>query len=143
MRGELFPDISKELTEYIETHEVKENQNLTQDYEQLRQHYSIILEYVKELEEKSRNNKDIIRKLKIKIKDKEKHEEDNVVLDKSVDSTIKSLNMSVAGLKSANAKLQKKVTKLEEIIVDKEKELIELRGFRNTFMKVLNEKERY
>lgn len=143
MRGELFPDISKELTEYIETHEVKENPNLTQDYEQLRQHYSIILEYVKELEEKSRNNKDIIRKLKIKIKDKEKQEDDNVVLYKSVDSTIKSLNTSVAGLKSANAKLQKKVTKLEEIIVDKEKELIELRGFRNTFMKVLNEKERY
>ena len=142
MRGELFPEISEELTEYIETHEVKENPNLTQDYEQLKQHYSIVLEYVKELEEKLTNNKDTIRKLKTKLKDKEKQKEDNVVFDKSVDSTIKSLNSAIAGLKSANAKQQKKVTKLEEIIVEKEKELIELRGFRDTFVKVLNEKER-
>lgn len=142
MRGELFPEISEELTEYIETHEIKENPNLTQDYEQLKQHYSIVLEYVKELEEKLTNNKDTIRKLKTKLKDKEKQKEDNVVFEKSVDSTIKSLNSAIAGLKSANAKQQKKVTKLEEIIVEKEKELIELRGFRDTFVKVLNEKER-
>ena len=141
MRGELFPEFSEELTEYIETHDPKENPNLSENYEQLRQHYSIILEYVKDLEEKLRNNKDIIRKLKIKIKDKEKQEDYDVVLDKNVDSDMKSLKATIAGLKSANVKQQKKVAKLEEIIVEKEKELIELRGFRDKMIKLLNEKE--
>ena len=140
MRGELFPEFSEELTEYIETHDSKENPNLTEDYEQLRQHYSIILEYVKELEEKVRNNKHLIHKLQNKVKDKEKQERDNVVLDKSVDSVIKSLKASVAGYKSIVSRHSKKISKLEEIIVEKEKELIELRGFRDKTIKLLNEK---
>lgn len=140
MRGELFPEFSEELTEYIETHDSKENPNLTEDYEQLRQHYSIVLEYVKELEEKLRNYKHLIHKLQNKVKDKEKQERDNVVLDKSVDSVIKSLRASVAGYKSIVSRHSKKISKLEEIIVEKEKELIELRGFRDKTIRLLNEK---
>ena len=140
MRGELFPEFSEELVEYIETHDSKENPNLTEDYEQLRQHYSIVLEYVKELEEKLRNYKYLIHKLQNKVKDKEKQEQDNVVLDKSVDSVIKSLTASVAGYKSIVSRHSKKISKLEEIIVEKEKELIELRGFRDKTIKLLNEK---
>ena len=140
MRGELFPEFSEELTEYIETHDPIENPNLTEDYEQLRQHYSIVLEYVKELEEKLRNYKNLVRKLQNKVKDKEKQEQDNVVLDKNVDSVIKSLKTSIAGYKSNNVRQQKKISKLEEIIVEKEKELIELRGFRDKTIKLLNEK---
>lgn len=140
MRGELFPEFSEELTEYIETHDPKENSNLTEDYEQLRQHYSIVLEYVKELEEKLRNYKNLVRKLQNKIKDKEKQEQDNVVLEKNVDSVIKSLKTSIAGYKSNSVRQQKKISKLEEIIVEKEKELIELRGFRDKTIKLLNEK---
>lgn len=140
MRGELFPEFSEELTEYIETHDPIENPNLTEDNELLRQHYSIVLEYVKELEEKLRNNKRVISKLKTTIEDKEKQKEDNVVFDKSVDSVIKSLKTSINGLKSASVRQQKKITKLEEIIVDKEKELIELRGFRDKTIRLLNEK---
>ena len=140
MRGELFPEFSEELTKYIETHDSKENPNLTEDYEQLRQHYSIVLEYVKELEEKLRNYKNLVRKLQNKVKDKEKQEEDNVVLNKSVDSVIKSLKASVAGYKSIVSRNSKKISKLEEIIVEKEKELIELRGFRDKTIKLLNEK---
>lgn len=142
MRGELFPEFSEELTEYMNTHDSEENPNLTEDYELIRQHYSIVLEYVKELEEKLRNNKHVIYKLQTMVKDKEKQENDNVVLDKSYDSVIKSLNTTIAGLKSVNTKHQKKITKLEEIIVEKEKELIELRGFRDTMIKLLNEKEK-
>lgn len=140
MRGELFPEFSEELTEYIETHDPIENPNLTEDYEQLRQHYSIVLEYVKELEEKLRNYKNLVRKLQNKVKDKEKQEQDNVVLDKNVDSVIKSLKTSIAGYKSNSVRQQKKISKLEEIIVEKEKELIELRGFRDKTIKLLNEK---
>ena len=139
MRGELFPEFSEELTEYIETHDPIENPNLTEDNELIRQHYSIVLEYVKELEEKLRNNKRVISKLKIAIEDKEKQKEDNVVFDKSVDSVIKSLKTSINGLKSASVRQQKKIAKLEEIIVDKEKELIELRGFRDKTIRLLNE----
>jgi chromosome segregation ATPase len=140
LRGELFPEFSEELTEYIETHDPIENPNLTEDNELIRQHYSIVLEYVKELEEKLRNNKRVISKLKTAIEDKEKQKEDNVVFDKSVDSVIKSLKTSINGLKSASVRQQKKITKLEEIIVDKEKELIELRGFRDKTIRLLNEK---
>lgn len=140
MRGELFPEFSEELTEYIETHDPIENPNLTEDNELIRQHYSIVLEYVKELEEKLRNNKRVISKLKTAIEDKEKQKEDNVVFDKSVDSVIKSLKTSINGLKSASVRQQKKIAKLEEIIVDKEKELIELRGFRDKTIRLLNEK---
>lgn len=140
MRGELFPEFSEELTEYIETHDPIENPNLTEDNELIRQHYSIVLEYVKELEEKLRNNKRVISKLKTTIEDKEKQKEDNVVFDKSVDSVIKSLKTSINGLKSASVRQQKKIAKLEEIIVDKEKELIELRGFRDKMIRLLNEK---
>ena len=142
MRGELFPEFSEELTEYIETHDPIENPNLTEDYELIRQHYSIVLEYVKELEEKLRNSKRVISKLKTAIEDKEKQKEDNVVFDKSVDCVIKSLKTSISGLKSASVRQQKKIAKLEEIIVDKEKELIELRGFRDKMIKLLNEKEK-
>lgn len=140
MRGELFPEFSEELTEYIETHDPIENPNLTEDNELIRQHYSIVLEYVKELEEKLRNNKRVISKLKTAIEDKEKQKEDNVVFDKSVDSVIKSLKTSINGFKSASVRQQKKITKLEEIIVEKEKELIELRGFRDKTIRLLNEK---
>ena len=140
MRGELFPEFSEELTEYIETHDPIENPNLTGDNELIRQHYSIVLEYVKELEEKLRNSRRVISKLKIAIEDKEKQKEDNVVFDKSVDSVIKSLKTSINGLKSASVRQQKKIAKLEEIIVDKEKELIELRGFRDKTIRLLNEK---
>ena len=140
MRGELFPEFSEELTEYIETHDPIENPNLTEDYEQLRQHYSIVLEYVKELEEKLRNYKHLVHKHQNKVKDKEKQEQDNVVLDKNVDSVIKSLKTSIAGYKSNSVRQQKKISKLEEIIVEKEKELIELRGFRDKTIKLLNEK---
>lgn len=139
MRGELFPEISDELQEYIETHEVEENELLAEDYHTLKKNYSIVLEYVKELEEKLRKDKEKIRSLNNKILYMEKQkEEDNCFYGNSDD--IKSLKYSIAGLKSASVRQQKKIEKLEEIIVDKEKELIELRGFRDTFMKVLNEK---
>ena len=139
MRGELFPEISDELQEYIETHEVEENELLAEDYHTLKKNYSIVLEYVKELEEKLRKDKEKIRSLNNKILYMEKQkEEDDCFYGNSDD--IKSLKSSIAGLKSASVRQQKKIEKLEEIIVDKEKELIELRGFRDTFMKVLNEK---
>ena len=139
MRGELFPEISDELQEYIETHEVEENELLAEDYHTLKKNYSIVLEYVKELEEKLRKDKEKIRILNNKILYMEKQkEEDDCFYGNSDD--IKSLKLSIAGLKSASVRQQKKIEKLEEIIVDKEKELIELRGFRDTFMNVLNEK---
>lgn len=138
MRGELFPEISDELQEYIETHEVEENELLAGDYHTLKKNYSIVLEYVKELEEKLRKDKEKIKSLNDKILHMEKQkEEDNCFYG---DSDVKSLKYSISGLKSASVRQQKKIEKLEEIIVDKEKELIELRGFRDTFMKVLNEK---
>ena len=141
MRGELFPEISDELQEYIETHEVEENELLAGDYHTLKKNYSIVLEYVKELEEKLRKDKEKIRILNNKILYMEKQkEEDNVVFDKSVDSVIKSLKATISSYKSISSRHTKKIEKLEQIIVDKEKELIELRGFRDTFIKVLNEK---
>lgn len=139
MRGELFPEISDELQEYIETHEVEENELLAGDYHTLKQHYSIVLTYVKELEEKLRKDKEKIRILNNKILYMEKQKDDNNVSCET-GKNIKSLISSIKGLKSASVRQQKKIEKLEEIIVDKEKELIELRGFRDTFMKVLNEK---
>lgn len=139
MRGELFPEISDELQEYIETHEVEENELLAGDYHTLKKNYSIVLEYVKELEEKLRKDKENIRILNNKILYMEKQEEeDDCFYGNSKD--VKSLIYSIHGLKSASVRQQKKIAKLEEIIVEKEKELIELRGFRDTFMKVLNEK---
>lgn len=139
MRGDLFPEISDELQEYIETHEVEENELLAGDYHTLKKNYSIVLEYVKELEEKLRKDKEKIRILNNKIlyMEKQKEEDNNVFYDTA---DIKSLKSSINGLKSASVRQQKKIEKLEEIIVDKEKELLELRGFRDTFMKVLNEK---
>lgn len=141
MRGELFPEFSEELTEYIETHNIDENENLTEDYVQLKKHYSIVLEYVKELERKIIRHKETIRTLNSTIRYKEKQEiEGNVVLDKSIASELKSLKTTIGGLKSTNSKYKSKIAKLEEIIVDKEKELIELRGFRDKTIRLLNEK---
>ena len=142
MRGELFPEFSEELTEYIDNHDPKENSYLSEDYIILRQHYSIVLDYVKDLEKKLRNSRCIIAQLQTQVRDKGEQKEDNVVFEKSTDTIIKSLNATIAGLKSSNSRQQKKITKLEEIIVEKEKELIELRGFRDKMIKLLNEKEK-
>lgn len=116
MRGELFPEFSEELTEYIETHVVTENPHLSQDYEQIKQHYSIVLEYVQELENKITHYKNTIRKLK--IADKDEHQ-DNVVLDETHNADIKSLKATIAGLKSTIKRKDNKIMKLEELIASK------------------------
>lgn len=126
MRGELFTEFSEELTEYLETHEPKENSYLSEDYEQLKQHYSIILEYVQELENKLQHCRNTIRKLK--TQDKVKQETDNVVFDDGLKQEVKSLKTTIAGLKSTISRQQKKEIKLKEIIVELETEITELQG---------------
>lgn len=126
MRGELFTEFSEELTEYIETHEYKENSYLSEDYEQLKQHYSIVLEYVQELENKLQHCRKTIRKLK--NQDKVKQETDNVVFNDDFKQEVKSLKTTIAGLKSTISRQQKKEIKLKEIIVELEKEITELQG---------------
>lgn len=126
MRGELFTEFSEELTEYIETHEPKENSYLSEDYEQLKQHYSIVLEYVQELENKLQHCRNTIRKLK--TQDEVKQETDNVVFDDGLKQEVKSLKTTIAGLKSTISRQQKKEIKLKEIIVELEKEITKLQG---------------
>ena len=126
MRGELFAEFSEELTEYIETHEPKENSYLSEDYEQLKQHYSIVLEYVQELENKLQHCRNTIRKLK--TQDEVKQETDNVVFNDDFKQEVKSLKTTIAGLKSTISRQQKKEIKLKEIIVELEKEITELQG---------------
>lgn len=126
MRGELFAEFSEELTEYLETHEPKENSYLSEDYEQLKQHYSIVLEYVQELENKLQHCRNTIRKLK--TQDEVKQETDNVVFDDSLKQEVKSLKTTIAGLKSTISRQQKKEIKLKEIIVELEKEITKLQG---------------
>lgn len=126
MRGELFTEFSEELTEYIETHEPKENSYLSEDYEQLKQHYSIVLEYVQELENKLQHCRNTIRKLK--NQDEVKQETDNVVFDDGLKQEVKSLKMTIAGLKSTISRQQKKEIKLKEIIVELETEITKLQG---------------
>lgn len=126
MRGELFTEFSEELTEYIETHEPKENSYLSEDYEQLKQHYSIVLEYVQELENKLQHCRNTIRKLK--TQDEVKQETDNVVFNDDFKQEVKSLKTTIAGLKSTISRQQKKEIKLKEIIVELEKEITKLQG---------------
>lgn len=126
MRGELFTEFSEELTGYIETHEPKENSYLSEDYEQLKQHYSIVLEYVQELENKLQHCRNTIRKLK--TQDEVKQETDNVVFNDDFKQEVKSLKTTIAGLKSTISRQQKKEIKLKEIIVELEKEITELQG---------------
>lgn len=126
MRGELFAEFSEELIEYIETHEPKENSYLSEDYEQLKQHYSIVLEYVQELENKLQHCRNTIRKLK--SQDEVKQETDNVVFDDGLKQEVKSLKTTIAGLKSTISRQQKKEIKLKEIIVELETEITELQG---------------
>lgn len=126
MRGELFAEFSEELTEYIETHEPKENSYLSEDYGQLKQHYSIVLEYVQELENKLQHCRKTIRKLK--VQDEVKQETDNVVFNDDFKQEVKSLKTTIAGLKSTISRQQKKEIKLKEIIVELEKEITELQG---------------
>ena len=126
MRGELFAEFSEELTEYIETHEPKENSYLSEDYEQLKQHYSIVLEYVQELENKLQHCRNTIRKLK--VQDEVKQETDNVVFDDGLKQEVKSLKTTIAGLKSTISRQQKKEIKLKERIVELEKEITKLQG---------------
>ena len=126
MRGELFAEFSEELTEYFETHEPKENSYLSEDYEQLKQHYSIVLEYVQELENKLQRCRNTIRKLK--VQDEVKQETDNVVFNDDFKQEVKSLKTTIAGLKSTISRQQKKEIKLKEIIVELEKEITKLQG---------------
>jgi phage shock protein A len=126
LRGELFAEFSEELTEYIETHEPKENSYLSEDYEQLKQHYSIVLEYVQELENKLQRCRNTIRKLK--VQDEVKQETDNVVFNDDFKQEVKSLKTTIAGLKSTISRQQKKEIKLKEIIVELEKEITKLQG---------------
>lgn len=126
MRGELFAEFSEELTEYLETHEPKENSYLSEDYEQLKQHYSIVLEYVQELENKLQRCRNTIRKLK--VQDEVKQETDNVVFNDDFKQEVKSLKMTIAGLKSTISRQQKKEIKLKEIIVELETEITKLQG---------------
>lgn len=126
MRGELFAEFSEELTEYLETHEPKENSYLSEDYEQLKQHYSIVLEYVQELENKLQRCRNTIRKLK--VQDEVKQETDNVVFNDDFKQEVKSLKTTIAGLKSTISRQQKKEIKLKEIIVELEKEITKLQG---------------
>lgn len=126
MRGELFAEFSEELTEYFETHEPKENSYLSEDYEQLKQHYSIVLEYVQELENKLQHCRNTIRKLK--TQDEVKQETDNVVFNDDFKQEVKSLKTTIAGLKSTISRQQKKEIKLKEIIVELEKEITKLQG---------------
>ena len=113
MREELFAEFSEELTEYIETHEPKENSYLSEDYEQLKQHYSIVLEYVQELENKLQHCRNTIRKLK--AQDEVKQETDNVVFDDSLKQEVKSLKTTIAGLKSTISRQQKKEIKSRKL----------------------------
>lgn len=126
MRGELFAEFSEELIEYIETHESKENSYLSEDYEQLKQHYSIVLEYVQELENKLQHCRKTIGKLK--AQDEVKQETDNVVFNDDFKQEVKSLKTTIAGLKSTISRQQKKEIKLKEIIVELEKEITKLQG---------------
>lgn len=126
MRGELFAEFSEELTEYIETHEPKENSYLSEDYEQLKQHYSIVLEYVQELENKLQHCRNTIRKLK--TQDEVKQETDNVVFNDDFKQEVKSLKTTIAGLKSTISRQQKKEIKLKEIIVELKTEITKLQG---------------
>ena len=126
LRGELFTEFSEELTEYIETHEYKENSYLSEDYEQLKQQYSIVLEYVQELENKLQHCRNTIRKLK--VQDEVKQETDNVVFNDDFKQEVKSLKTTIAGLKSTISRQQKKEIKLKEIIVELEKEITKLQG---------------
>ena len=141
MRGELFPEFSEELTEYIETHVAKENPHLTEDYELLKQHYSIVLEYLNDIESKLRKEKEQTRKLKSQISCLKEQSKDNVVFDKSIDSTIKTLKCSVAAAKSNYTKEKKKREEVEKLLAECMSELNELRGFKNRMISILNNKE--
>ena len=129
MRGELFLGVSDELNEYINNHDIEENELLAEDPRVLRKNYSIVLEYVRELENKLRKDKKIIKDLNDKIVDIETAKDD-IMQEKQqhVDKYIvKSLQTSIAGLKSVNARQRKKIEILQDKIVKSEEELIKLR----------------
>lgn len=129
MRGELFLGVSDELNEYINNHDIEENKLLAEDPRVLRKNYSIVLEYVRELENKLRKDKKIIKDLNDKIVDIETVKDD-ITQEKQqhVDNyVVKRLQTSIAGLKSVNARQRKKIEILQDKIVKSEEELIKLR----------------
>ena len=125
----MFEGVSDELNEYINTHDTRDNELLAEDPRVLRKNYSIVLEYVRELESKLRKDKKIIKDLNDKIvatetvkgditQEKQQH------VDKYI---VKSLQTSIAGLKSVNARQRKKIEILQDKIIKSEEELVKLR----------------
>ena len=124
MRGEIFPEISDELQEYIENTDVESNNLLSEDYEVLKKHYSIILEYVKHLERENKKNKNTIRCLKT----------DN----KQLNALCGILNGRISMLKYKHVADMKKKEELEKLVEESINEIMELKRFKHMFISLLN-----
>ena len=134
-RSELFSYESEELQDYIQKHNISVNPYLSDDYITLKKHYSIVLEYVKSLENKLRycryeleknENKPIISNII-----------DSSNTQKDVSSEIKSLKCEIAGLRSSIVREKKKRENAELLLHASVKTINELK----TTIKLLKKKK--
>ena len=145
MRGELFPEINVAKQQG----DIKVNPYISDDLETLQKHYTIIVEYVKELEEKLRKEKELTRKLKAKVLSLENniYESDYTyfIEEKATDSELikenKSLKTSNAGLHSTILRKDRRIQDLSLLLLESLDEVIELKRFKHNVIDVLNKEE--
>ena len=138
MRGELFPEREDELQDLIENTCIDTdhiNENISDDIKILQAHYTILLEYVDDLEIRLKKERYQKEKLKNEIQFLKKHNKNSSSED---EITIKTLKCSNASLKSVIVRKDKEIEQIRLLLSESLKEIGELRKFKNEVIKMLN-----
>ena len=138
MRGELFPEREDELQDLIENTCIDTdhiNENISDDIKILQVHYTILLEYLDDLEIRLRKERYQKQKLKNEIQFLKTHNRNSSSED---EITIKQLKCSNASLKSVIVRKDKEIEQIRLLLSESLKEIGELRKFKNEVIKMLN-----
>lgn len=138
MRGELFPEREDELQDLIENTCIDTdhiNENISDDIKILQVHYTILLEYLDDLEIRLRKERYQKQKLKNEIQFLKTHNRNSSDED---EITIKTLKCSNASLKSVIVRKDKEIEQIRLLLSESLKEIGELRKFKNEVIKMLN-----
>lgn len=138
MRGELFPEREDELQDLIENTCIDTdhiNENISDDIKILQVHYTLLLEYLDDLEIRLRKERYQKQKLKNEIQFLKTHNRNSSDED---EITIKQLKCSNASLKSVIVRKDKEIEQIRLLLSESLKEIGELRKFKNEVIKMLN-----
>lgn len=138
MRGELFPEREDELQDLIENTCIDTdhiNENISDDIKTLQVHYTLLLEYLDDLEIRLKKERYQKQKLKNEIQFLKTHNRNSSSED---EITIKQLKCSNASLKSVIVRKDKEIEQIRLLLSESLKEIDNLKKFKQDVVKMLN-----